>query len=105
LITIVTILLSDKFEKIVNYIMFIDSSSLIFAAITIFILRRRMKADNYDGFKMKLFPIIPVLFILVLTIVCVSDAAANPKEVLVSLGVLLAGYPLYHLLKLRKGTV
>jgi APA family basic amino acid/polyamine antiporter len=102
LIMLVTILLSDTFEKIVNYVIFVDSSSLAFAAFTIFILRRRMKGEDYDGFKMKLFPFIPILYIIVLTVVCVSDAGANPKEVLVSLGVLLAGYPLYYALKLRK---
>lgn len=102
LIVAITLLLSDTFEQVVNYIMFIDSSSLIFAGATIFILRRRMKNTEYDGFKMKLFPVIPVLFILVLLVVCISDFKANPVAVLASLGVFVAGWPLYHLLKLRK---
>ncbi len=102
LITIVTILISDTFEKIVNYVMFIDSSSLIFAGATIFILRKRMANTDYDGFKMKLFPLIPVLFIIVLTVVCISDFKENPIAVLTSLGVFAAGWPLYYLLRMRK---
>lgn len=102
LITIVTILISDAFEKIVNYVMFIDSSSLIFAGATIFILRKKMTNADYDGFKMKLFPVIPILFIIVLTVVCYSDFRENPIAVLASLGVFIAGWPLYHLLRVRK---
>ena len=102
LITIVTILISDAFEKIVNYVMFIDSSSLIFAGATIFILRKRMANTEYDGFKMKLFPVIPILFIIVLTVVCYSDFKENPVAVLASLGVFMAGWPLYHLLRVKK---
>lgn len=105
LIVTVTLLLSDTFEQVVNYIMFIDSSSLIFAGATIFILRRKMKDTGYDGFKMKLFPVIPVLFILVLLVVCISDFSTNPIAVLASLGVFIAGWPLYHLLKFRKRTI
>lgn len=102
LIIVATILISDAFERVVSYVMFVDSSSLIFAAITIFILRKRMAGTDYSGFKMKAFPLIPLMFIAVLLVVCISDFASDTKAAIVSLGVLLAGYPLYHLLMLRK---
>jgi APA family basic amino acid/polyamine antiporter len=104
IIIIVSLWISTAFEKVVNYIMFIDSSSLMFAAATIFILRKKMANDNYDGFKLKLYPYIPILFMLVLAIVCISDFANDYTSVLISLGVLGAGYPLYYLLRLRKTT-
>jgi len=104
LIIIVSLWIANAFESIVSYTMFIDSSSMIFAAATIFILRKQMKDTAYDGFKIKWFPLVPIFFMLVLLIVCISDLASDWFSVMVSLGVFAAGYPLYHLLKMRKTT-
>jgi len=87
------------FERIVDYIIFIDCMSLVFAAITLFVLRRRMKNDNYTGFRMKLYPLFPVIFILVLLFVCGSVFASDLLATGVGIGVFLAGYPLFLLLR------
>jgi APA family basic amino acid/polyamine antiporter len=93
--------LANAYEGIVSYTMFIDSSSMIFAAATVFILRKKMANESYDGFKIR-FSFIPLFFMLILLIVCISDLASDWFSVLVSVGVFAAGFPLYHLLKMRK---
>ncbi len=103
LIIFVSLLISGAFEKVMNYTMFIDSGSLIFAAATIFILRRRKEGETAEVFKMKLFPYVPILYMLVLLVVCISDFANDYFSVLASLGVMAAGYPLYYLLKRKTG--
>ena len=63
---ILSLFLLGTFEKIVNYVMFIDSLALISAAGTIFIFRKKEKTSGevFKGFQIKLFPFIPLLFML-----------------------------------------
>jgi len=68
LLMVVNVFFLGTFEKIVNYVMFIDSLALATAAFTIFILRKEQKQIEYTGYKIKLFPAVPVIFmILILT--------------------------------------
>ena len=62
-VMIASVFLLGSFENIVNYVLFIDSISLASAAAAIFILRRKSEKD-YSDFKMKLYPIVPLLFIV-----------------------------------------
>ena len=89
----------STFEKILNYLMFINSLSLVFGAATIFILRKRMANVNYSGFKVRPFPVVPALFILVLLFVCISTSRSDPNAAITGIALLLLGYPLYHLIK------
>ncbi len=91
--------LLEAFEKIMNYVMFIDSLSMVFAAATIFILRKRMSTMNYSGFRMKLFPVIPILFISVLLFVCVNVFISDKNAAAIGIGILITGFPLYHLIR------
>ncbi|MEK6616963.1 MAG: amino acid permease [Bacteroidota bacterium] len=97
-LTIISLFLLDAFEKIVNYVMFIDSISLVFAAATIFILRKRMALSDYSGFRMKFFPFIPALFMIALMIVCINVLIFDIKAATIGMGIFLAGFPLYQLI-------
>ena len=99
-VILVSLFLGSDFQKIVNYIIFIDNLALIFAVVTIFVLRKRMKDEIYTGYKMKLFPLLPIIFILVLLYACASICLEHPNQALRGLGVFFGGYPLYILLKL-----
>jgi APA family basic amino acid/polyamine antiporter len=87
------------FERIVNYVMFIDSFSMVTAAATIFIFRKRMKDTGYSGFKIKLFPFIPLLFMVMLLSVTYYVFASDVNAALLGLIIFAAGYPLFYLLK------
>jgi APA family basic amino acid/polyamine antiporter len=92
------------FEKIINYVMFLDSFAMVTAAATIFIFRRRMKEINYTGFKMKFFPWIPPLFMAMLLSVTFNVFISDVRAAITGLCIFAIGFPLYHLLKKVSGT-
>lgn len=96
---VLSLLFLSTFEKILNYIMFINSFSLIFGAATIFILRKRMAGSPYSGFKVRPFPVVPALFILVLLFVCVSVSVSDPGAAIAGIALLIIGYPLYRFIR------
>lgn len=87
------------FEKIVNYVMFIDSFSLVTAAATIFIFRKRMRDMSYTGFRLKLYPWIPLIFMAMLLTVTYTVFISDVNAAITGLCIFAAGFPLYHLLK------
>lgn len=100
---LISLCVFDDFDKIVNYVMFIDSLSLVSAAGTIFIFRNRAKesgeAANDDIFKLRLYPWVPLLFMLVLLIVMINVLISATLMALYGCIIFLAGFPLYLLLK------
>jgi len=102
-IILLSLFLLNGFERIINYVGFIDNMALAFAAVTIFILRRRMKNVEYSGYKMRAYPVFPILFIIVLVCVCISISISDKMSVLAGVGIFLGGYPLFLLLRLVSG--
>ena len=86
------------FEKIVNYVMFLDSFALATAAATIFIFRHRMKGLDYTGFKIKLYPVLPMVFVTMLFTVTINVFVADVKAALGGLCIFAGGFPIYYLL-------
>jgi basic amino acid/polyamine antiporter, APA family len=99
LVVLLTLFLVKDKDQLINYIIFIDNLSLVFATVTIFILRKRMKDSEYTGYKMKLFPFIPILYIVVLLFVCANIFLSHKTEALTGLTIFLGAFPLYLLLK------
>jgi APA family basic amino acid/polyamine antiporter len=103
---LLSLFLLGTFEKIVNYVMFIDSISMASAAGTIFIFRKRaaLREGNSDElptniFKIKLYPFVPLIFMAVLLIVTVNVVISDALSALYGFLIFLAGYPLYKLIK------
>jgi APA family basic amino acid/polyamine antiporter len=100
---IISLFLLGTFEKIVNYVMFIDSLSLVSAAGTIFIFRKRAKESGTvtgpEIFKLRLYPFIPLLFMLVLFAVMISVVQSDTLSALYGFIIFLGGFPLYLVLK------
>lgn len=95
---LISYLLGKQFENIVSYVMIIDTISLAFAAAALFILRKKAKDENisYTGFKMRAYPIIPIIFIVMIGICTISVVSANPLKMLVALALFGLGYPIYY---------
>jgi len=71
------------------------------SAATIFVLRKRTKhLDGTGIFKMKLFPLLPVIFICAYLFVGISIAIKDPSTALTGLGVLAAFLFIYFVSKL-----
>jgi APA family basic amino acid/polyamine antiporter len=89
-----------SFETLLNYVMFTDSVGLVLLASTIFVLRRRgVAGEGGPSFRVPLYPVLPALYLLCLVAICVYVAVTGPTLALAGTGVLVAGGPLYLLLR------
>ena len=99
---VLTLFFSSSFIQVLSYVMFFDSISLITASAAIFVLRHRAKkTGGPEGiFKMKGYPWMPALFIIVYSLVNISVLISNPQASLIGFVLFLSGFPIY--LGLRK---
>lgn len=98
---LLSLFMLETFDKILNYVMFMDSIALAAAGASVFLLRKKAKSSEtpYSGFKTPLFPLIPALYISVLLWVAGSALYTDTTNALIGLGLFMAGYPLFLLLK------
>ncbi len=97
-VMLASVFLLGSFENIVNYVLFIDSLSLASAASAIFILRKKTALD-YSDFKMKLYPVVPLLFIITLLFVTYNTVIEDGTTALYGFLIFIGGLPLYYLLR------
>lgn len=99
---VLTLFFSSSFTQVLGYVMFFDSISLITASAAIFVLRYRAKKQgNPEGiYKMRGYPWMPALFIVVYTLVNISVLISNPQASFIGFILFVSGLPLY--LALRK---
>jgi basic amino acid/polyamine antiporter, APA family len=90
-ICVIVLFFADTFDKILKFTIFLDCIGMAFSAATIFILRKRTKhLDNTGIYKMKLYPLLPLIFIAAYTFVAISIAIEDYLTALTGLGVLAA---------------
>ena len=95
-ICIIVLFFADTFDKILRFTIFLDCIGMAFSAATIFILRKRTKhLDNTGIYKMKLYPLLPLIFIAAYTFVAISIAIDDYKTALTGLAV-LAGFVILY---------
>lgn len=90
------LILLGTFDQIIAYFVFVI---LIFIGLTVaalFILRRRKSSDV--KYLTPLFPVTPVIFLVLILVLLFLIAANNPRQALMGLGVTLLGLPIYYLL-------
>ena len=105
IICIAVLFFADTFEKILSFSIFLDSFGMCTSAATIFMLRKRTKhLDGTGIFKMKLFPLQPVIFIAAYVFVCGSIIFNTPMIALTGTAVLAGFMILYFLTAGRKKT-
>ncbi len=99
-VMLISVFFLGTFEKIVSYVMFIDSISLTTVAASLFILRKRAKgAAPYSGFRVPFYPVVPLIFILFLLGVTVNVLYTDPVPASIGFCLFLAGYPLYKFMR------
>jgi APA family basic amino acid/polyamine antiporter len=104
-ICIAVLFFADTFEKILSFSIFLDSFGMCTSAATIFMLRKRTKhLDNSGIYKMKLFPLQPLIFIAAYVFVCISIIFNTPKIALTGTAVLAGFMILYFLTAGRNKT-
>jgi APA family basic amino acid/polyamine antiporter len=77
---IIVLFFAEEFDQILKFTIFLDSIGMATSAATIFILRKRTRhLDGTGIYKMKLFPLLPVIFIAAYIFVGISIAVDKPK--------------------------
>lgn len=103
---VIILYFSQEFEKILTFTIFLDSFGMILSAATIFWFRKKTKhLDGTGIYKMKLFPLMPVIFILAYLFVAGSITIADPKAALTGVAVLASFILLYFLLHQNKNKI
>ena len=103
-VCIVVLFFADTFDKILSFTIFLDSIGMATSAATIFILRKRTKhLDGTGIYSMKLYPVLPILFIIAYIFVGTIIAITNPMYAVIGISVFVAFLLIYLLTKkLRK---
>ena len=102
-IGIVVLFFMDEFNKILSFTIFLDSIGMATSAATIFILRKRTKhLDGTGIYKMKLYPLLPLIFIAAYVFVGISIAFDTPDLALIATGVFAAFLLIYFIVRRLK---
>lgn len=97
-ICIIVLFFADTFDKILSFTIFLDSIGMAFSAGTIFILRKKTRHLNNTGiYTMKLYPLMPLIFIAAYIFVGISIAVNTPQFAFIGLGVLAVFIGIYFL--------
>ena len=97
-ICIIVLFFADTFEKILSFSIFLDSFGMCTSAATIFMLRKKTKhLDGTGVYKMKLFPLQPLIFIAAYIFVCISIIFNTPYIALTGACVLIGFMLLYFI--------
>lgn len=94
---------AQEFDKILSFTIFLDCFGMALSAGSIFIIRKRTKHLNGTGiFSMKLYPLLPLVFIVAYTFVAISialDYENNGYAAFIGLGVLAFFTGLYFIVR------
>ncbi len=97
---IIILFFAQTFEKILNFTIFLDCFGMVASSATIFVFRKRTRhLDGTGIFKMKLFPLLPLIFIAAYLFVGISITIQTPDTALVGLAVLAAFMIIYFVAK------
>ena len=97
-ICVIVLFFADTFEEILSFTIFLDSIGMATSAATIFILRRRTKhLDGTGIYKMRLYPLLPLVFISAYIFVGIIIAIDRPDLAGIAIAVFLAFLLLYTL--------
>jgi APA family basic amino acid/polyamine antiporter len=95
-ICVVTLFFANTFEKILSFTMFLDSIGMATSAATIFVLRKRTRHLNGTGiYSMKLYPLLPVIFVCAYILIGIIITITNPEYALIGVSVFLTFLGLY----------
>ncbi len=99
-ICIIIVFYAKTFDEILSFTIFLDCFGMVLSAATIFILRKRTQHLEGTGiYKMKLYPLMPVIFILSYCFVAISIFVDKPTTALTGLGILSAFIAVYFIVK------
>ncbi|MFN8265907.1 MAG: APC family permease [Chitinophagaceae bacterium] len=99
----VILFFSQQFEQILTFTIFLDCFGMILSSATIFWFRKKTKhLDGTGIYKMKLFPLLPIVFMSAYLFVGTSITIADPKAALTGVALLATFVIIYFLFHRKK---
>jgi APA family basic amino acid/polyamine antiporter len=99
---------AQAFDRILSFTIFLDSFGMALSAGSIFVIRKRTKHLNGTGiFSMKLYPLLPLVFIAAYMFVAIAialDYKQNGYAAAIGTAVLLFFTVLYFLIRKKQST-
>ena len=97
---IIILFFAQTFEKILNFTIFLDCFGMVASSATIFVLRKRTKhLDGTGIYKMKLYPLLPIIFMGAYLFVGISITIQTPGIAVIGLSVLSGFMIIYFIAK------
>lgn len=97
-VCIIVLFFANQFNQILSFTIFLDSIGMATSAATIFILRPRTRhLDGTGIYSMKLYPLLPVIFILTYIFVGTVIAITDPMYAIIGVIVFAAFLGIYFL--------
>lgn len=100
---IVVLFFAETFDKILGFSIFLDCIGMATSAATIFILRKRTRHLNGSGiYEMKLYPLLPLIFISAYIFVGISIWVSTPQLAWTGIAVFAAFLLIYFVVTKNK---
>jgi APA family basic amino acid/polyamine antiporter len=90
----VLLVFTGSFDQIVSYFFFVIVVFIALSVAGLFWIHKQ----TFDGYKVPLFPLLPIFFLSLTTIVLFFIAIERPLNALIGMAVVLVGVPVYYLL-------
>jgi APA family basic amino acid/polyamine antiporter len=105
-VAVIVVFWAEEFDRILSFTIFLDCFGMALSAASIFVLRRRTKHLDKTGiYKMKLYPLLPVIFIInyiFVAIAIASDYKNNNHAALTGISVLAVFMIIYFIFYRKK---
>ncbi len=88
------VVLSGWFDDLYNFVIFGSWILYLLTAVSVFVLRRK-RPDLERPYHVLGYPLVPVLFIGVATLLLVSTLQTRPRESLMGIALMILGVPFY----------
>lgn len=93
----ILILIWGTFIRIITFVTFMDIVFMALATSTVFIFRQRKVNDS--GYKLKYYPLIPIVYLIVTSAFVIYTLVNMNEESWIGMGILWAGIPVYYYFK------
>jgi basic amino acid/polyamine antiporter, APA family len=97
----IALVLVSKFEELITYVGFTLNLFTFLTVAGVFILRYKLKLKTKDGFKMPLFPLPAIIFLVIIGWILLNLMQQKTKESLYGLLTVLVGFLFYLLVQYR----
>jgi APA family basic amino acid/polyamine antiporter len=95
---IILVLLWGSFIRVITFVTFMDILFIALGTASIFAIRKKYPNQN-PAFKLKMYPLIPLVFMIISLVFVFNTAFALPVESFAGLGILFAGIPFFYYFK------